>query len=138
MNPYFTGKTILVFGGYEDNLNPEAIHFNEDGRVELERCEKTENSINQRRVDAVGEFLDNHLVVCGGWGFSELSSDCEVIRESDTQAFSLAGNQDGPIFLKVSNSHVVKLFNFLEICFMTKHFWHFICLDLGWVHLKIA
>ena len=100
-NTYFSGKTILVVGGYEDNLNPEAVHFNEDGRVELERCE---NGIYERRIDAVGDFLDDQLVVCGGYGNNyELLSNCET----GTQTFSLAGNQDEPISFKVCDFHVV-------------------------------
>ena len=77
-------------GGNEDYLNPEVIFLNEDGSTVYERCQTGKY---ERRYSAVGDFLDEKFVVCGGWGKDDvIKNDCEVIDATETKVFNMSVN----------------------------------------------
>ena len=84
------GESILVIGGYEDNLNPVVIYPNEDYSTVFERCQTGKY---ERRENAVGDFLDDKFIVCGGYGKDDVEkNDCDVIDEIETKTFDIFVN----------------------------------------------
>ena len=79
-----------MVGGNEVYLNPAVIYVSEDGSAGFERCQ-TEKY--ERREIAVGDFLDDKFIVCGGWGKDYVNkNDCEVLDETGTQKFKMLAN----------------------------------------------
>ena len=87
---FILDESILVVGGDEDYLNPAVIYFNENGPTDFDRCQ-TGNY--EKRAFAVGDFLDDKFVVCGGWGKNDVEKkDCQVIYETGSQSFDMSAS----------------------------------------------
>ena len=83
-----------MVGGEEDHLNPALIHLNEDGSTKYEICQTGKH---EKRRHAVGELLDNKVVICGGYESDFVAmTTCEVIGQNSTQMFDMSAN--GRIF----------------------------------------
>ena len=66
------------------------INFNEDGWTDFERCQTGKY---EERSFAIGQFLDDKFVVCGGAGNALVRKNyCEVIDETGTQTFNMSAN----------------------------------------------
>ena len=79
-----------MVGGDEDYLNPVAIYLNEDGSTVFERCQIGKY---ERRLFAIGDFLNDKFVLCGGQGKDSVDkADCEVIDETETRTYNMSVN----------------------------------------------
>ena len=67
------------------------IYLNEDGSTVFERCQTGKY---ERRFSAVGEFLDDKFVVCGGFGKEDVRKNrCEVIDVTGkAKSFDMSAN----------------------------------------------
>ena len=67
------------------------IHLNEDGLTGFERCQTGKY---ERRYAAIGNFLDDKFVVCGGFGKDDVRKNrCEVIDVTGkAQSFDMLAN----------------------------------------------
>ena len=64
-------------------MNPAFVHLNEDGSNDFDMCRNNEYD---KREFAVGEFLDDKFVICGGM----VKQNCEAIDETGVHAFDLS------------------------------------------------
>ena len=82
-----------MVGGDEDYFNPVAIYLNEDGSTVFERCQIGKY---ERRLFAIGDFLNDKFVLCRGQGKDRVDkTNCEVIEETETRTYNMSVNGGG-------------------------------------------
>ena len=66
------------------------VYYDENGHTNFKRCQSGKY---EKRIFAVGDFLDDKFVICGGIGKDELvKTDCEVIDELGSKSFNMSEN----------------------------------------------